>query len=132
MSTKEFGCFFCDGKSTDSSGSCGKCGRPIDIRDYLRELPIPPYRVVDIIGRGFYGWTLKVEDAYQAFAMKVMPRTRLRVDAIADEEARSLAACSPHRHIARFWSQIPTAITILGQEITVLCLVFEYIPNCAR
>ena len=65
MSTKEFGCFFCDGKSTDYSGTCNLCNKPINIGKELLKLKISDYKISDIIGRGFYGWTLKAEDNYQ-------------------------------------------------------------------
>lgn len=129
MSTKEFGCFFCDGKETEYSAICSKCGKPIDISNDLLKLKIDTYKSLEVIGRGYYGWTLKVEDGYQPFAMKILPHHRLKVDSIGDEEARALAACSPHRNIARFFRPIKTSVSLLGNDVKVLCLVFEFIEN---
>jgi len=132
VSTNDYGCFFCDGKSTDYSGTCTKCGNPIDIGEELLKLTIDDYKLLGIIGRGFYGWTLKVEDNYQSFAMKIMPQHRLKKDAIAEEEARKLVACSPHRNIARFVRSINDSIPLLAQTVDVSCLVFDYIDDKAK
>jgi len=129
MSTKEYGCFFCDGKSTDPKDHCPKCSRPIDISEELRKLQINDYKPIGILGRGFYGWSLKAEDYYQPFAIKIIPTHRLKKDSLDNNEARALAACSPHRNIARFWRQITIPVEILGQTITVLCLVFDFVDN---
>jgi hypothetical protein len=129
VSTKEYGCFFCDSKSTDSSGTCNNCGKPIDISKELLEIEIDAYQVKEVLGRGFYGWTLKVEDRYQPFAVKIIPRDRIKRGPLEDKEARALAACSPHRNIARFWRQIETKILILSVNIEVICLVFDYVDQ---
>ncbi|MEE9910556.1 MAG: protein kinase [Deltaproteobacteria bacterium] len=132
MSTKDYGCFFCDGKSSDYNGTCNQCGNPINIGDELLNLTIDDYKLLDIIGRGYYGWTLRVEDKYQPFAMKIVPLHRLKKDTIGVEEARNLVACSPHRNIARFVRPINMSVTILKQPIDVLCLVFDYIDTGAK
>ena len=122
MSTKEYGCFFCDGKSTDPHCLCPTCGRPINIGELLLKCTIEDYTPVGILGRGFYGWTLKVEERYQHFAMKLIPKRRLRRKLLADNEARSLADCSPHRNIARFWREIQTTMSLQGQDVPIVCL----------
>lgn len=129
MSTKEYGCFFCDGKSTDYSGTCTSCGKPIDVGKELLRLEIVDYSPIDILGRGFYGWTLKVEDDYQPFSMKIIPRHRLAQDSVGDKEARALVACSPHRNIARFVRPVGTDISLFNTNVPVLCLVFDFIDN---
>jgi serine/threonine protein kinase len=133
VSTKDYGCFFCDGKSTDYNGTCEKCGNHVNIGNDLLKLTIDDYKILNIIGRGFYGWTLKVEDNYhQPFAMKIIPQHRLKKDTIGDKEARNLVECSPHRNIARFVRPINKSVTTLAQPVDVLCLVFDYINGKAK
>src|SRR5581483_3219874 len=128
MSKKDYGCFFCSGKSTDFSGACNICGRPIDISAALTGIVIGGYSTIAVLGRGFNGWTLRVEDGYQEFAMKVIPRHRLKAT-MEDKEARSLAACAPHRNIARFIRPFSSSIELLSNQVDVFCLVFEYVRN---
>lgn len=129
MSTKEYGCFFCPDKSQDRDGVCPSCGSPINIGEELRQVSIDEYHTTDIIGRGFYGWTLKVHDDYQDFALKMLPVHRLEKVEVPDNEARTLVACSPHRNIARFFRPVNKSLTVLNKPVDVLCLVFEYIEN---
>ena len=129
MSLKDYGCFFCSGKSTEYSGTCGTCGRPINVTGDLNKASFDGYKAVDILGRGFYGWTLEVKDEYQPFAMKVVPIHRLGKSKIPDKEARALATCSHHRNIAQFFRQLECTVTVLGNHVPVLCLVFELIPK---
>ena len=129
MSTKEYGCFFCEGKSSDYSGTCNKCGQPIDISGELLALTIENYKIIDILGRGFFGWTLKVEDHYQPFAIKFIPTYRQKRIERFESEAQSLASCSPHRNIAQFHREFTFTINILEQDVEVLALVFECIEN---
>ncbi len=129
MSTKEYGCFFCAGKSTDESGTCPTCGFPINIGAELLKMRFGDYAPAKVLGRGFYGWTLKVEDAYQPFSMKIIPQHRLEKDSLGEEEARAMVACSPHRNIARFVRRLTTDITLFGKTEPVLCLVFDYIDK---
>jgi energy-coupling factor transporter ATP-binding protein EcfA2/tRNA A-37 threonylcarbamoyl transferase component Bud32 len=129
MSQKEFGCFFCVGKSSTFDGVCSDCGRAIDITASLKGITIGGYKAIKVVGRGFNGWTLKVEDTYQAFAMKVIPRHRLSGKTVADEEARALAACAQHRNIARFFRPIDDVVTVQDVPIQVFGLVFEFIEN---
>lgn len=129
MSTKEFGCFFCDGKFAKYDGNCPKCGKPINISSELLKSKIEEYSVSQILGRGFYGWTAKVEDDYQEFAMKIIPRFRLPQGPMEDKEARALVKCSAHRNIARFIRQLSTKITLFGKDIDAICLVFDFIEN---
>ncbi len=128
MSTKDLGCFFCDGKSLDIHESCPKCSKPIDIESELLSLKIHEYEMVNLIGRGFYGWTIKVVDSYQTFAMKIIPSHRLK-KTLENKEARALAECSPHRNIARFIREIKENVNLLGQNISIVCIVFEYIDR---
>jgi len=131
MSKKDYGCFFCQGKSTDYDGTCDTCGEPANISHHLLQEAFGDYKPVGVLGRGFYGWTLKAEDTYQTFALKVIPRHRLKNAELAENEARSLVACStpPHRHIAKFWRQLNLTVTILGHSVDVQCMLFEFIPN---
>src|ERR1035438_5962691 len=101
MSTKENGCFCCSGTSADARGKCPDCGAPIDVAKELLSRSIGEYQPKGILGRGFYGWTLQVEDGLQTFALKIVPEHRL-ASRIPDAEARNLAACSPHPNIASF------------------------------
>ncbi len=129
MSTKEYGCCFCSGKSDMYDGSCPNCGSPIDIGPQLLEARIDDYEPVEIIGRGFYGWTVKVRDDYQEFALKLIPTHRLAKAEVTDHEVKALVACSPHRNIARFVRAINTRLKLFEKEVEVLCLVFEYVEN---
>lgn len=129
MSTKEFGCFFCDGKSANYDDNCPKCGKPINISSELLKFEEEEYSARQILGRGFYGWTVKVEDPYQEFAMKITPYFRLPQGPMEDREARALAKCSPHRNIARFVRQIPIKLHLFGKDVPVVCLIFEFIEN---
>jgi hypothetical protein len=90
VSTKEYGCFFCGGKSNNREGHCPLCGEPINIGADLLGTTIARYKVLDVLGRGFYGWTFKVEDSFQAFAMKVVPVHRLSPALLTAKEARAL------------------------------------------
>lgn|GEM_PF-1145311 len=129
MSTKEYGCFFCSGKSQKQHGVCPECGRPIDVGKELSQIAIDEYQTTDILGRGFYGWTLKVNDGYQNFALKLLPTQRLERAEVPDSEARALVACSPHRNIARFVRPLNRRFTVLNKQVDVLCLVFDYVEN---
>ena len=129
MSTKEFGCFFCDGKSANYDDTCPKCGKPINISSELLKFKGQEYSARQILGRGFYGWTVKVEDPYQEFAMKITPGFRLPQGPMGDREARALGKCSPHRNIARFVRQIPIKLHLFGKDVDVVCLIFEFIEN---
>src|ERR1035437_2037784 len=113
MSKKDYGCFFCSGKSDDYDGFCNQCGEKINISSELCEVTFNEYKPTEILGRGYNGWTLKVEDNYQPFAVKIIPSHRLKDDTLADKEARALVACSPHRNIARFFRSFKTTISIL-------------------
>jgi serine/threonine protein kinase len=128
VSTKEYGCFFCSGKSADVGGLCPGCGAPIDVATELLSRPIGEYQPKGILGRGFYGWTLRVEDGLQTFALKVVPAHRL-AGRIPDAEARNLAACSPHPNIATFIRQLHVTLDINGKTIPVSCMVFEFIAD---
>ena len=136
MSKKDYGCFFCKGKSIDYDSSCPDCSKPINIERYLdtctfgeyKPTPIPHANTA-VLGRGFYGWTLHVRDQYQSFAMKVVPKHRLKTKNLGEQEIRSLIACSPHRNITRFIRPVEATVLILGENIDVYCMVFEYVPN---
>ena len=110
-------------------GYAETCGNPINIGNELRQITIDEYHTTDIIGRGFYGWTLKVHDGYQDFALKMLPVHRLEKAEVPDIEARALVACSAHRNIARFVRPVNKRLTVLNKEVGVLCLVFEYVEN---
>ena len=129
MSTKDYGCFLCKGKSSTPSGTCDLCSASVDVSSFLLDLSIGGYTIKDVLGRGFNGWMLKVEDAYQPFAMKIIPWHRLKQGAIPDTEARALAACAPHRNIARFVRPVEGEILVHGRGVKVFCLVFEFIDN---
>lgn len=129
MSTKEYGCFFCSGKSPDFDGICNECGRKINISSQLIKIKIENYEVIEILGRGYYGWTLKVQDQYQPFAMKILPSHRLIRPSLEEKEAKALVECSPHRNIARFWRQLKTTIMLFERDIDILCLFFEFIGD---
>ena len=128
MSTKEFGCFLCSGKSVERTGVCPTCHKPIDVGSTLLSEDMEGYHPIGILGRGYYGWTLKVERSYRTFALKLIPVHRLD-SKFTDNEAHSLAACSPHRNIALFWHHFYTSISLGDQVVPVLGLVFEFIEN---
>lgn len=98
MSTHLFGCFFCLGKCEDADGNCDRCGKPLNVSVSLLKINIGRYQVTEILGRGFFGWTVVGEDAYQNFAIKIIPEHRLARKTIPDDEARNLAIsqCAPH------------------------------------
>jgi serine/threonine protein kinase len=131
MSTKEYGCFFCAGKSNTNTGTCPQCGQPIDISQHLGALRIDDYQITGVIGRGFYGWTVKVEDAFQLLAMKVIPALRFENREMVTKEPRALVQCGqpPHPNIARFHRLIHSRVSICGKDVDVSCMVFEYIAN---
>lgn len=129
MSKKDYGCFFCLGKSSEFHGTCPACHKPINIGEHLLKAKLNEYVPDAVLGRGYYGWTLKANDVYQPFAIKVVPRQRLKGAKIEDKEVRALVACSAHRHIARFIRTMNVDVKILGESVGVLCIVFEFIPN---
>lgn len=127
MSTKEFGCFICKGKSLDYDGNCNICGAKVDVSKNLLSEKIESFQVDSVIGRGFYGWTLKVWDGFQFFALKIIPS--FRIEKWPTEEVSYLAKCSDHRNIAKFISHFETNISINGSNNNYICMVFEYIDN---
>ena len=129
MSKKDYGCFFCQGKSVEFDGSCNLCGRPINIGAWLAGAKLGSYLAKEVIGRGFYGWTMLAEFQYQLFAIKITPKQRLQGRVIEDKEARALAACRSHPNIARYWGQVEDTVQIASEAIPVLGLVFDYVPN---
>lgn len=129
MSKKDYGCFFCDGKSADYDGTCNQCNEKVNVESDLLKASLGEYSPVKIIGRGFNGWTLQANDQYQPFAIKVIPKHRLKKGALADAEARALVACSPHRNIVRFVRPLLVRLEISHREVEVLCMVFDYIPD---
>lgn len=130
MSTKEFGCFFCNGKSSDYDGKCQTCGKPINIGLELLSQKIDEYTPEKIIGRGFYGWTLKVTDkVHQPFAIKIVPVHRYTKEPLNENEVQALVKCSPHRNLVRFWRPLKTHLNLLENKIEVFCMFFDYIEN---
>lgn len=130
MSTKEFGCFFCKGKSSDYDGKCQTCGALINIGSELLSQQIDEYKPERIIGRGFYGWTLKVTDKVpQPFAIKLVPTHRYTKEPINENEVQALAKCSHHRNLVRFWRPLKARLNVLENKIEVFCMVFDYIEN---
>lgn len=127
MSTKDFGCFYCSGKATIPTGLCPDCAEPIDISERLKGLKIAEYEVLDILGRGFNGWTVLAEDHYQRFAIKILPKRRSK-DGVF-KEPKALADCSPHPNIARFVRFIDLDLSLDGKIVPVSCLVFEHVPD---
>jgi len=130
MSTKEFGCFFCKGKSSDYDGKCQTCGAPINIGSELLKQQIDEYKPEKIIGRGFYGWTLKVTDkVLQPFVVKIVPVHRYTNEPLNENEVQALVKCSPHRNLVRFWRALKTHLDLLEKEIEVFCMFFDYTKN---
>jgi tRNA A-37 threonylcarbamoyl transferase component Bud32 len=130
MSTQEFGCFFCSGKSTDRHGQCPDCGAAIDISTDLLAEKIGGYRPKAILGRGFCGWTLKVESdaSFRPLSVKVTPKHRMRGQ-LSDNEARALGACCPHRNIVHFLAQTHTSVSALGRPVPVIALAFDFVED---
>lgn len=129
MSSKEFGCFFCNGKSEDPAAECPECGRPLDVGSEFLGQEAKEYRIQEILGRGFYGWTFKAWDHYQPFALKLVPNHR--VVNLSAQEAQALVACAPHRNIARFTRAFNEDFRMLGLTVEVQVLVFEFIEDAA-
>ncbi len=130
MSTKEYGCLLCSGKSAKFDGTCPSCGAPINLSADLLTLTIEGMRVTEVLGRGFYGWTLKVEDELpQAFAVKIIPSHRIKAGRNPLQEPRSLVQCSPHRNIARFVRSFTTTLSLRETEVEAACMVFDYVPD---
>ena len=128
MSTKEYGCFFCSDKSQDPKGNCPGCGAPIDVAADLLSATIGEYRPMALLGRGFYGWTLQVEDQFQSFALKIVPQHRL-TGRVPDAEPKSVAACCPHPNIASFNRYFKSDLIVNGRNIEISCMVFEFIAD---
>jgi energy-coupling factor transporter ATP-binding protein EcfA2 len=128
VSTKNYGCFFCSGKSADAKGNCPNCGAAIDVSTGLLSGTIGEYQPKEVLGRGFYGWTLKVEDRLQNFAMKVVPQHRL-AGRVAEAEARNLVACCPHPYIASFIRYVESTVVVNGRIVEVSCMIFEFISD---
>lgn len=130
MSTKQFGCFFCAGKATAEDAPCSTCGKPLNVGQELLGQAIEMYRPLRVLGRGFYGWTLCVQDEYQPFAMKIVPLHRFSArHQLKDSEARALVTCSQHRNIARFSRAFDAQVRVLDAEVPVFCMLFDFIPN---
>ncbi len=134
MSTKEYGCFYCEGKSFDENGNCNLCGREINISTFLKSNSISDYEIKDVLGRGFYGWTVRGNDGYNDFAIKILPefRTISTVDKIADvkiKEAVNLSKCQGHKNIVPFFRPLTNKLNIEGQEYSIICLIYRFIPN---
>lgn len=129
MSSKDYGCFFCEGKSSKATDTCPGCGRPLDIGTQLLEQDLGEYRLQRVLGRGFFGWTFEAVDPFQRFALKVIPAHRLPVDRMPESEARALAACAAHRNIARFYGLREASVHAFNLEVPVLALIFEFIAN---
>jgi len=129
MSTKEYGCFFCKGKSQDFYGNCNKCKNNIDIGNELCKLGFDGYKAENVIGRGFNGWTLKVNDDFQSFVMKIIPEHRTKKNSLQKKEIEALVQCAPHRNLAGFIRPVFPEITILNQKTKTICLVFDFIKN---
>ena len=55
MSTKEFGCFFCDGKSDNKDDNCPKCHNPINISSELLTSKVDEYSVTELDPGGGIG-----------------------------------------------------------------------------
>ena len=131
MSTKDYGCFFCAGKSINEFGNCDKCGQSIDIKANLLDTKIDDYKLTTYLGRGFYGWTFLAKDRLQNFAIKVIPAHRFQESALTNgaDEANALTECSHHRNLARFIRQVDAVLNVKDHQIKAVGLVFDYIPN---
>ncbi len=132
MSTKEFGCFFCEGKSSDYDGKCDTCGASINIGKELLHKTIDEYTLQSIIGRGFYGWTVKVQDKVkQSFIIKLIPIKRYHgKEPLNENEVQALVKCSPHRNLVRFWRPLnKVTLKMQNRETEVFGLVFDFIEN---
>lgn len=131
MSKKDYGCFFCPGKSITESGNCDKCGSSVDVKADLLNIKIDDYDLRSYLGRGFYGWTFLAKDRLQNFAIKVIPAHRFQESALTNgaDEATALNECSSHRNLARFIRQVDAVLDIQGHQVRAVGLVFDYIPN---
>jgi len=134
VSTKDFGCFLCTGKSADRHGLCQGCGASIDVSAQLLKCAIGPYTPISILGRGFYGWTLLVREPYgggdigMQFAIKLLPKHRLKATP-TNAEADTLISCSRHRNLASFIRIVEPDIQVGTASVPCIGLVFEYIAN---
>jgi serine/threonine protein kinase len=136
MSTKDYGCFFCEGKSTEENGVCDKCGRQINVGEELKKNQFDDYKPIGILGRGYLGWTLHAISTVgiegNEFTIKIIPKHRFSDDITKlTKEAEAFIKCTKeyHRHIAKFFHLFETNIEVLGLKIQVIVLVFDYIPK---
>jgi serine/threonine protein kinase len=97
----------------------------------LLGLRIDEFGVEEIIGRGFYGWTVKANDGYQSFVVKLIPDHRVRNRAPIFQEPRALAKCGPHPNIARFFKHGDTTLAIAEAHVATHFLVFDYIEDAS-
>jgi serine/threonine protein kinase len=133
MSTKDYGCFFCEGKSTEENGICDKCGRKINVEEELKKKQFGDYKPIEKLGRGYLGWTLHATNTLgRDFAIKIIPKHRFSDDIKKlTNEAEAFIKCTRdyHRHIAQFFHLFETNIKVMEQSIPVIVLVFDYIPK---
>lgn len=130
MSKKDFGCFYCSGKSISDSDNCPECGEPINVSEKLVGLTLhEEYKIISVLGRGFNGWTVLAEDVnlFQKFAIKLIPKHRSKQGVF--KEPKALVECSPHPNIARFIRIFEANLFEESNQVSVSCLVFENIPN---
>lgn len=101
---------------------------PINVGEELLKQNLSSYTPISIIGRGFYGWTIRAKDDYQEFAIKVIPRHRYPEEDDLPREAQALAAAQ-HRNVVRFFRLVEESLLVMEREVEVVILIFEYFDN---
>jgi len=129
MSTKNRGCFVCDGIASPDQKVCPKCGLTVDVGNLLIGQVLGDYTIEDVLGRGFYGTTVRATEQGISYAIKIIPRSRIIADQVKIGEKialTKLAVQGTHRHLIRYFKQISGILEIQNKELVVEGLVFEY------
>lgn len=130
MSTKNFGCFWCEGESPEENGQCSGCGADVDVSRELLGASLQAYSLERVIGRGYSGWTLLGRERFKPFAIKVVPAFRYASRGRrTDEEIERLVRCSEpsHPNIVEYVTEFSQTVALGGRDAEVACIVFTYI-----
>ena len=128
----EYGCFLCGkGKATDLASKCDVCGNPIDVSRELLSNNFGPYKLLEVLGRGYYGYVFLSENKIGTeFALKIVPET-LYLEQEKDiwEEVKKYKLSGGHPNIAQLYDADSYEVSLFGRSLKVYLLVTEYIKN---